>query len=119
MAFNKITNRLEPTTLIITSAILTIAVLGLPFTQTVNAAGPGGDEIPYAESLDKHFHPKGNPPSEHTLAIIRKARETMPFSDRRDYEEAEKGFMAPLNSKIIKADAGHVAWDIERYDFFT
>jgi alkyl sulfatase BDS1-like metallo-beta-lactamase superfamily hydrolase len=105
-------------TLTITSAML-VLLSGLVFTQTVGAAGPGADEIPYAESLDQHFHPKGKPPSEHTLAIIRKARETMPFSDRRDFAEAEKGFIAPLNSKIIKADAGHVAWDIERYEFFS
>ena len=85
--------------LTITSAML-VLLPGLVLTQTVGAAGPGADEIPYAESLDKHFHPKGKPPSEHTLAIIRKARETMPFSDRRDFAEAEKGFIAPLNSKI-------------------
>jgi len=66
-----------------------VLLLGLPATQTVNAAGPGADELPYAESIDKHFHPKGKPPSEHTLAIIRKACETMPFSDRRDFEIEE------------------------------
>ena len=43
----------------------------------------------------------------------------MPFEDTKDFEEAEKGFIAPLNSKIVMADAGHVAWDIERYEFFT
>jgi len=84
----------------------------------IQAAGSGSGEIQYADP-DVHFHPKGKLPSEHTLAIIRKARETMPFADRQDFEEAEKGFIAPLNSMIVKADAGHVAWDIERYEFFT
>jgi alkyl sulfatase BDS1-like metallo-beta-lactamase superfamily hydrolase len=83
------------------------------------AAGGGLGSLPYAESPDEHFHPKGKPPSEHTLEVIRKARETMPFSDKRDFEEAEKGFIAPLKSMVIRADAGHVAWDIERYEFLS
>jgi alkyl sulfatase BDS1-like metallo-beta-lactamase superfamily hydrolase len=68
---------------------------------------------------DRHFHPKGKPPSEHTLAVIRAARESMPFDDTRDFDEARRGFIAPLNDLIIEADAGHVAWDIERYEFLA
>jgi alkyl sulfatase BDS1-like metallo-beta-lactamase superfamily hydrolase len=118
MTIIKILNYFWRSALTITSTMVAL-LLGFSVTDTVNAAGPGGDEIQYAESPDKHFHPKGNPPSEFTLAVIRKARETMPFDDTQDFEEAEKGFIAPLNSMIIKADAGHVAWDIERYEFFT
>jgi alkyl sulfatase BDS1-like metallo-beta-lactamase superfamily hydrolase len=91
----------------------------ISLVQTPMAAGSGSGSLPYAESPDQHFHPKGKPPSEHTLAVIKKARETMPFADTRDFQEAEKGFIAPLSSKIIDADAGHVAWDIERYEFFN
>lgn len=43
----------------------------------------------------------------------------MPFDDTRDFDEANKGFIAPLNSKVIEADAGHVAWDLERYEFIS
>ena len=43
----------------------------------------------------------------------------MPFEDTRDFDEANKGLIAPLNSKVIKADAGHVAWDLERYEFIA
>jgi alkyl sulfatase BDS1-like metallo-beta-lactamase superfamily hydrolase len=84
---------------------------------TVQAAGGGASEIKYADP-DTHFHPKGKPPSEHTLAILNKARETMPFDDTRDFDEATKGFIAPLESGIVMADAGHVAWDVDRYKFF-
>jgi alkyl sulfatase BDS1-like metallo-beta-lactamase superfamily hydrolase len=73
----------------------------------------------YAESADVHFHPKGKPPSAHTLEIIREARRTMPFSDRRDFAEAERGLLAPLDSKVVMADSGNVAWDIARYDFLA
>jgi alkyl sulfatase BDS1-like metallo-beta-lactamase superfamily hydrolase len=83
----------------------------------IAAAGPGG-EIEYADP-NVHFHPKGKPPSEHTLKVIREARETMPFDDTRDFDEARKGFIAPLQTMVIQADAGHVAWDIERYEFLA
>ena len=87
-------------------------------TMAVIAAGGAGGDI---EKVDPsvHFHPKGKPPSEHTLKILNEARQSMPFEDTRDFDEARKGFIAPLNSGVVMADAGHVAWDIERYDFLA
>jgi alkyl sulfatase BDS1-like metallo-beta-lactamase superfamily hydrolase len=41
----------------------------------------------------------------------------MPFDDKLDFEEAKKGFIAAPPYKQIKAEAGHVAWDIGKYDF--
>ncbi len=67
----------------------------------------------------EHFHPKGKPPSKHTIEIIEKARTAMPFSDKRDFGEQKKGFIAAPESMKIMADAGHVAWDIERYQFLA
>jgi linear primary-alkylsulfatase len=68
---------------------------------------------------DKHFHPKGKPPSEHTIAVIEKARSTLPFSDTRDFDEEKRGFIAAPASMKIKAEAGHNAWDMERYQFLA
>jgi alkyl sulfatase BDS1-like metallo-beta-lactamase superfamily hydrolase len=98
------------------TAIFAILVLG---ASPAWSAGAKSDSPVYAGSADEHFHPQGKPPSKHTLEVIREARRTMPFADREDFEEAEKGFIAPLKSKIVMADAGHVAWDIERYEFFS
>jgi alkyl sulfatase BDS1-like metallo-beta-lactamase superfamily hydrolase len=67
----------------------------------------------------KHFHPKGKPPSKHTLKILEAAKADLPFSDARDFEEADKGFIAAPKSKKIMADAGHVAWDFEEFDFLA
>jgi alkyl sulfatase BDS1-like metallo-beta-lactamase superfamily hydrolase len=64
-----------------------------------------------------HFHPKGKAPSEYTLAVFDEARETLPFSDRQDFEEQSRGFIAAPESMQIMADAGNVAWDMERYEF--
>ncbi|MFG0283374.1 MAG: alkyl/aryl-sulfatase [Phycisphaerales bacterium JB039] len=66
-----------------------------------------------------HFHPKGKAPSRHTLEALRKARQTLPFADRRDFEEQQRGFIAPMKDLKIMADAGHVAWDMERYQFLN
>ncbi len=102
-------------TILVKGVVATSACL---MTMIVFAAGGAAGDI---EKVDPsvHFHPKGKPPSEHTLKVLNEARESMPFDDTRDFDEAKKGFIAPLNSLIIEADAGHVAWDIERYGFLS
>jgi alkyl sulfatase BDS1-like metallo-beta-lactamase superfamily hydrolase len=66
---------------------------------------------------DEHFHPKGKPPSAHTKNLLQEAKTKLPFADKKDFEEQARGFIAAPASKIIKAEAGHNAWDKERYDF--
>ena len=70
-----------------------------------------------ALAQSQHFHPKGKPPSEHTKKIFEEARPQLPFSDKQDFEEYQKGFIARPESGIIMADAGHEAWNKERYEF--
>jgi len=70
-----------------------------------------------AGPLQGHFHPKGKAPSQFTLDTLRKAREGLPFSDTRDFEEQKRGLIAPMPDLKIMADAGHVAWDMERFRF--
>ncbi len=65
----------------------------------------------------EHFHPKGKMPSKYTVEKQNKLRETMPFSDQKDFEEQKKGFIAAPDFKQIKAEAGHVAWDMDSYDW--
>ncbi len=67
--------------------------------------------------LDEHFHPKGKAPSEFTIEILEQAGKTLPFGDERDFAERDKGFIAPMKDLKIMADAGHVAWDMERFQF--
>jgi alkyl sulfatase BDS1-like metallo-beta-lactamase superfamily hydrolase len=64
-----------------------------------------------------HFHPKGKAPSKFTLDVLREARHGLPFDDTRDLEEQKKGLVAPMQEPKIMADAGHVAWDMERFQF--
>ena len=67
--------------------------------------------------LEGHFHPKGKAPSRFTLDMLKQAKATLPFADKRDFEEQKKGFIAPMKDLRIMADAGHVAWDMERFQF--
>ena len=94
-------------------AFIAAAAIGAPMVAVGQASGNSTPDP------NQHFHPKGKPPSAHTLAVIREARERMPFDDTRDFDEARKGFVAPLHSKIIAADAGGIAWNIERYEFLA
>src|SRR5271169_3660634 len=77
--------------------------------------GSGRAEEPVP--LQGHFHPKGKAPSKFTLEVLKKAKATLPFADKRDFEEQKKGLIAPMKDLKIMADAGHVAWDMERFQF--
>ncbi len=78
-------------------------------------AAAGGDVV--ATDPSKHFDSKGNAASKFTIDLQNGLRATLPFADKRDFEEAKKGFIAAPPYKQIKADDGHVAWDMESYDW--
>jgi alkyl sulfatase BDS1-like metallo-beta-lactamase superfamily hydrolase len=65
----------------------------------------------------KHFDPNGKEPSTFTLELRNGLVATLPFSDKRDFDEAAKGFIAAPPYKKIMADAGHIAWDMESYQW--
>jgi len=94
------------------SVFLTVAM----FAMTMTCFAAGGGEIVKADS-GKHFHPKGKMPSQYTIALQNEFRNSLPFEDKRDFEEARKGFIAEPDYKQIMAEAGHVAWDIGSYDW--
>ena len=67
--------------------------------------------------MTSHFHPLGQLPSPTTVAAQQSLRVSLPFEDRRDFDEAAKGFIAAPAYRQIMAEAGHVAWDMGSYDF--
>ena len=82
-------------------------------------AGPTlrADGQTVAADPTKHFDPKGKPPSKFTIELQDGLRKTLPFEDKRDFEEAKKGFIAAPTYKQIMAEAGNVAWDMGSYEF--
>jgi alkyl sulfatase BDS1-like metallo-beta-lactamase superfamily hydrolase len=94
------------------------AFLFITFFPLGAALAAGAGEYSGGAPSDEHFHPKGKPPSEHTLKVLAQSRKALPFSDERDFEEEKKGFMAAPEFWQIKGDAGNIVWDMERYKFF-
>lgn len=66
-----------------------------------------------------HFDVKGRLPTSYTRDRQQALRESLPFSDQRDFEEDERGFIAAPGYTQIMADNGSVAWDMGRYDFLN
>ena len=81
------------------------------------AAGGGGVVADTGAMEGKHFDPKGSSPSQFTIELQNGLRKTLPFEDKRDFEEAQRGFIAAPAYKQIMADAGNVAWDMGSYEF--
>ncbi len=78
------------------------------FIQSVPAAGAAFavagsfvlEENPaHAQQIDPlqgHFHLQGKAPSKFTLEVLKQAKATLPFADKRDLEEQKKGLVAPM-----------------------
>ena len=87
-----------------------------PDTEEQTSAKPDG-AADSAVAETEHYHPKGKLPSKHTMAVLEKARASLPFADKKDFEEQKKGFIAAPSYMKIMADAGHVAWDMDRFQW--
>ncbi len=71
----------------------------------------------YATFAQDHFSAKGRGPSSYTAQLQDELRESLPFEDRRDFEESRRGFIAEPDSRQVLASNGRVVWDMTRYDF--
>ena len=97
-------------------SLIAVAVT-LMFTNSTMAAGGGGVVVDPGAMQGKHFDVKGKAPSSYTIELQNGLRKSLPFDDKRDFEEAQKGFIAAPAYKQIMADAGNVAWDMGSYEF--
>lgn len=68
-------------------------------------------------SAGNHFDPNGKQPSATTLEMRQALLASLPFDDKRDFEEAGRGFLAAPGYLQIMADAGNVAWDMGSYQW--
>lgn len=95
---------------------LAISLVG-SFSPAVFATDTGEATADSAAMQGKHFDAKGKAPSSYTIELQNGVRKTLPFQDKRDFEEAKKGFIAAPPYKKIMAEAGNVAWDMGSYDY--
>ena len=57
------------------------------------------------------------PPSEAIQTAHRHHLNTLPFADRADFDDADRGFVTPLDPCVIAAADGRVVWDNDVYAF--
>jgi alkyl sulfatase BDS1-like metallo-beta-lactamase superfamily hydrolase len=65
----------------------------------------------------EHYHSKGKMPSKFTIELQNGLRKSLPFQDKQDFAENKKGFIAAPDYTQIMAEAGHVAWDMGKYQW--
>ncbi|MEH7073358.1 alkyl/aryl-sulfatase [Neobacillus drentensis] len=62
-------------------------------------------------------------PSKSATSFTKKANlavyDSLNFNDLQDFEDAKRGFIAPLESKFLKDHSGEVVWDIDKLDYLT
>ena len=95
---------------------MTALFVATTFALADSAIAAGGAGVVSADP-SKHFDPKGKGPSRFTIELQNGVRATLPFQDKRDFEEAKRGFIAAPPYKQIMAEAGNVAWDMESYEW--
>ena len=72
-----------------------------------------GDEAPMSDAVDRRGEA-----TDPTRAANAKIVAGLDFTDRRDFDEAARGLIAPLpdGGKVVGTDGGPV-WDLSRFDF--
>ncbi len=60
---------------------------------------------------------KTKAPSQSTIVQQQVLRESLPFDDKRDFEEHQRGFVAAPSYRRITSESGETVWDIGQYDF--
>ncbi|MBY0276464.1 MBL fold metallo-hydrolase [Candidatus Binatia bacterium] len=93
----------------IAAAAVLCGMTGVAYGQGAAVGNPPADV--------KHYDANGKEPSTFTLEVRKGVAAKLPFADKRDFEEAKKGFLAEPPYKQIKADAGNVAWDMGSYQW--
>lgn len=91
--------------------------LGSSVSPAIFAADANGVNADPVAAPAVHFDSKGKAPSPYTIELQNAVRKALPFADKRDFDEAKKGFIAAPSYNKIMAEAGNVAWNMGSYDF--
>ncbi|WP_390632429.1 alkyl/aryl-sulfatase [Vibrio plantisponsor] len=55
------------------------------------------------------------PATQATIEANQAVKQSLPFSDTKDFDEAQRGLIAKQDTVTIKNDNGDVVWDLEQY----
>jgi alkyl sulfatase BDS1-like metallo-beta-lactamase superfamily hydrolase len=64
-----------------------------------------------------HAQEAPKPAAEGTKAANAQLLQELPFNDKTSFDQAHKGFIAPLPQQMIKGAAGNTIWDPAKYGF--
>ena len=59
------------------------------------------------------------PPTDAIAAANRAHVASLPFADTRDFDDADRGFLAALEPCVVTAADGRVVWDNDSYNFLN
>ena len=71
----------------------------------------------FAAANDAPWNAKQKPASEHTVQFQKELRADLPFADEKDWQLADKGFIAREDNLEIKDKNGKVVWELGNYDY--
>ncbi len=55
-----------------------------------------------------------------TITKNQNVSQTLPFNDKQSFEDADRGFIAPLpNNGVIKNATGRIVWDLSKFSFIN
>ena len=92
---------------------VSLRVLSLVFGVVV-AGGLGSASV---AQEPQHFNPKGKMPSRFTVEAQQEQRRILPLTDKQDFQEAKRGFIAAPSYRQIMNDKGGVAWNMDNWNF--
>ena len=82
-----------------------LAIAAAVMIAAVVSPGPSAAQ----DAPGGHYHPRGNPPSPHTVEANRHQRDVLPMADKKDFDEAKRGFIAAPEYRQIKGKGGDAA----------
>ncbi|MBV8802361.1 MAG: MBL fold metallo-hydrolase, partial [Gammaproteobacteria bacterium] len=68
-------------------------------------------------SLGFASSPTPKEPTSFTLEKNTNSAKQLPFTDKKDFDDAKKGFIATMPNLLIKKEDGQIVWDLSPYHF--
>ncbi len=93
---------IKPQALLVVCSALLLTACDSPDTPQDNSVSAGGNSAP----------------SSYTIKHNREVLKQLPFSDTRDFEEAERGLVVAADNLVVKHSAtGDTIWNMPAYEF--
>ena len=93
---------------------LPIAFISILSLTQLSACSENSHDLLLQQSADKQGH---SAPTVATLQANQVVIQQLPFDNQQDFEDANRGLIASLDSLVTSNAAGERVWDMDAYDF--